>query len=322
MLLWIVGGAMLAIAAFAAITVSVGWCPNQWVAGAQMVLPWWFVLTIVVFVTSAIWEAWMLAVVAIAVAAGTFVVLLPKLRRTPRPPPDELPDASVSVTLANLYIDNEEPDEAINQLFESAPDVLVMAELTTALVARFDELGGASRFPHRIHPEPITGDYAVGIFSSLAMVDSGVTQQGSLQLVEMTVRTGSGDELRVVAAHPEAPVGRDAFRRWRDQLHELESVLHNASKATIVLGDLNSGTLQPPFEHLFRSPFRDAHDELGVALRPSWGVAPWLPRWFPTLLARLDHLLVSPEVIVVDLEDLDAVGSDHRPFCAELALRV
>ena len=75
-------------------------------------------------------------------------------------------------------------------------------------------------------------------------------------------------------------------------------------------------------EHLFRSSSRDAHDEVGLALRPSWGVAQWLPRWFPTLLARLDYLLVRPEIVVVELEDLDAVGSDHHPFRADLAISV
>ena len=320
MLTWILGGSVLFMAAFAAITVRVGWCPSPAVAGSQLLLPWWFLLTIAVVVTTAITGTWILAVAGVAVATGTFVVLFPKLHRSPRARPDMLPEASVSVTLANLYIDNNEPDEAINQLLDSAPDILVMTELTPDLVARFDELGGAHRFPHRIHPEPIAGEYVVGIFTPLDMLRSEVRHQGPLEVVEMDVRTRKGEELRVIAVHPEAPVGREQFRRWRRQLHELESILKDASAATIVLGDLNSGTLQPPFEHLVRSPFRDAHDELGVALKPSWGVAPWLPRWFPTLLARLDHLLVSPEVLVIELDDLDAVGSDHRPFRANLGL--
>ena len=53
----------------------------------------------------------------------------------------------------------------------------------------------------------------------------------------------------------------------------------------------------------------------------SAGVALWLPRWFPTLLARLDHLLVGDDVTVVDLEDLDAVGSDHWLFRARITVR-
>ena len=53
----------------------------------------------------------------------------------------------------------------------------------------------------------------------------------------------------------------------------------------------------------------------GRSLAPSWGVAPSLPRWVPTFVARLDHLLVGPAVAVVEVShDLDPVGSDHEPF--------
>jgi endonuclease/exonuclease/phosphatase (EEP) superfamily protein YafD len=41
----------------------------------------------------------------------------------------------------------------------------------------------------------------------------------------------------------------------------------------------------------------------------------------PTFVARLDHLLVGPAVAVVELSDLDPIGSDHRPFVATLSLR-
>jgi hypothetical protein len=38
----------------------------------------------------------------------------------------------------------------------------------------------------------------------------------------------------------------------------------------------------------------------------------------PPVVARLDHLLVSPELEVSALSDLDPVGSDHRPFTARV----
>ena len=97
--------------------------------------------------------------------------------------------------------------------------------------------------------------------------------------------------------------------------------MSGADPATIALGDFNAGTLQPPYEALLTTSFRDAPDILGTSLHPSWGVAASLPRWVPTFVARLDHLLVGPAVAVVDLCDLDPIGSDHRPFVATLSLR-
>ena len=317
--MWILGALVVFITAVAALTVRVRWCPGAAVAMLQLLTPWWTVLTVIVAIAAVLLGQVVLAAAALAVALLGLAVLVPKLRRSPRQARDGHRSAAMTMALANLYLDNDEPDEAIGQLLDAAPDVLMMTELTDELVSRFDALGGADRYPNRVHPMPLDGEYEAGIFSTRPFVESSVWEQGELQVVEATVPIDE-QELRVIAVHPEAPTGRAAFRRWRAQLAELERILAAANGPTIALGDLNSGTLQPPYERLLESPFRDAHDELGTALRPSWGIAPWLPRWFPTLLARLDHLLVSPEVEIVSLEDLDPVGSDHRPFVAQLSL--
>jgi endonuclease/exonuclease/phosphatase (EEP) superfamily protein YafD len=317
--MWILGGLVVLVAAVSAVSVRIRWCPGPAVAMVQLLTPWWTVLTLVVAVVAALQGHWVLMGVALVVLVGELVVLAPKLRRSPRQDRAEQRDPALALALANLYLDNDEPDEAIRQLLDAAPDVLMMTELTDDLLERFDALGGAARYPDRVHHVPLDGEYEAGIFSSLPFVASSVWNAGELQVVEATVRIDQV-ELRVIAVHPEAPTGRDAFRRWRSQLGELGGVLADSDGPTIAVGDLNSGTLQPPYERLFDTRFRDAHDELGVALRPSWGVAPWLPRWFPTLVARLDHLLVSPEVEITSLDDLDPVGSDHRPFVAELTL--
>lgn len=318
--MWFLGASVAAVTALVTTTLLMGWCPNSVLAAMQLLTPWWMVLTALVTLGAAWEKSWALSVSGFAVVTATLAVVVPKLRRSPRQDRSRERDATLTIALANLYIDNPEPDEAIRQLLSADPDILVMTELSTGLLERFDALGGADRFPNRIHPEPMEGEYEAGIFSRLPFQSASVWDKGPLQVIEASVRIDGHEPLRVIAIHPEAPVNGKSFRRWRRQLDQLDEILADSGGPTVALGDLNAGTLQPPYERLLRSRIRDAHDELGVALRPSWGVAPWLPRWFPTLLARLDHLLLSPDVEIVSVGDLDAVGSDHRPFLAELRL--
>ena len=63
-----------------------------------------------------------------------------------------------------------------------------------------------------------------------------------------------------------------------EQIVALIGDLVPSTGATVVLGALNAGTLQPPYEALLRTRFRDAHDLMGSPLAPSWGIAPSLPR--------------------------------------------
>jgi endonuclease/exonuclease/phosphatase (EEP) superfamily protein YafD len=311
---------LLVPGAYALVTERAGWCPDRVTAALQLLLPWWAILAVSVAIAAVVAEAWVFAAVALAVVVAIGAVIGPKiLRRRPdrRPPPMT---TVCSVALANLYLDNPEPDAAVRQLLAAAPAVLVLTELTPDLLAAFDAAGGADRFPNRIHRVPLHGEYEAGIFSVYPFAEARVHEVGPLRVVDAVVVLPDG-ELRVVAAHPEAPTTREGFRRWRHQLHALRGLLADAAPATIVLGDFNAGTLQPPYEALLRTPFRDAHDIVGSSLAPSWGVAPSLPRWVPTFVARLDHLLVGPDVDVVDVRDLDPIGSDHRPFVATLAVR-
>jgi len=303
----------------AVVTERAGWCGNRVIAGVQLLLPWWGIFVVVVAATGLLTRAWWLAVAAAAVGSGIGVVIGPKLRRGRRRDSPAGSTSVVSVGLANLYLDNPEPDAMAAQLLEAAPDVLVLTELTPALLASFDAAGARARYPYRVHREPLRGEYEAGIFSRVPFAEALVHTVDELRVVDATV-AWPGGALRVLAVHPTAPTSRAGFRTWRGQLATLRGLLVAAEPATIALGDLNAGTLQPPYEALLTTGFRDAHGAVGRALAPSWGTAPSLPRWLPTLVARLDHVLVGPAVEVVDVRDLDPVGSDHRPCVADLAL--
>ena len=330
---WTIVRELIVAAAFIGVATSlVRWSGNIAVAALQLLVPLTVLSTAVIAVAAVVTGHPVLAITGAIVVVLSLPLFLPKL--IPDPSRHRTGDApSFSVALANLYFDNPEPDDAINQLIEADADILVMTELSVDLLDRFDRVGGAQRYPSRVHPDPVEGEYAVGIFSRTELQSARVEQHGELQLIAATwvgitassMTDGDGERaaqgIEVRAVHPDAPSTRVGFTRWRHQLRELRALLRDLDGPAIVLGDLNAGTFQVPYERLLSRRFRDAHAVLGKAVKPSWGIAPWLPRWVPTLVARLDHLVISREIQVRSLEDLDPVGSDHRPFRAELELR-
>ncbi len=330
---WTVARELIVVAAFIGIATSLArWSGNIVVAALQLLVPLTVVASAIIAVAAIVTGSPPLVISGAIGVVLSLPLFVPKL--VPDPSRHRAGDApSFSVALANLYFDNPEPDDAIEQLLAADADILVMTELSVDLLDHFDRLGGAQRYPSRVHPEPIEGEYAVGIFSRTELESARVEQHGDLQLIAATWvgledSAAVGDDretakraVEVRAVHPDAPSTRAGFTRWRHQLRELRRLLRELDGPAIVLGDLNAGTFQVPYERLLSRRFRDAHAVLGKAVKPSWGIAPWLPRWVPTLVARLDHLVISPEIQVRSLEDLDPVGSDHRPFRAELELR-
>lgn len=292
-------------------------CPGFVWAGAQLMAPWTTLVVLALAVTAAVFGDRGLAGAAALVAAVSFTVIWPKTRTLSHPRHPDGP--AVRVAFANLYTANADAVAAADQLLEQRPDLLVMTELTPELVAVFDDRSGGD-YAHRVHRTPIEGEYAVGIFSAHPFVTSSVSAVGELWCVEARVACGP-TTLHVIAVHPVAPASRSEFRRWRAQLASLRRRMDTTTGAVVVVGDLNACALHVPFERLLvRSRFRDAHEEHGHALTPSWGALPSMPRWVPPIIGRLDHLLVTREVEVRRLRDLDPVGSDHRPFVADLRL--
>ncbi len=76
----------------------------------------------------------------------------------------------------------------------------------------------------------------------------------------------------------------------------------------VVMGDMNSHMTQL----LFDSPLQDTD------LRPVADVQPTYPAWRPSF--ALDHVLVTPNLVVDDYEVLDCQLSDHRPIAVTLTL--
>jgi len=82
---------------------------------------------------------------------------------------------------------------------------------------------------------------------------------------------------------------------------------------TIIAGDFN----MPGDENLFRQSFGDLHDSVdvkGFGFNYTKHTA-----WFGV---RIDHILYSPDMQLVDVEVIELVKGDHRPVMATLVIKV
>jgi endonuclease/exonuclease/phosphatase (EEP) superfamily protein YafD len=83
----------------------------------------------------------------------------------------------------------------------------------------------------------------------------------------------------------------------------------------IVAGYLNATSHAAAFERLVDIGLRDVHDHLGRGLATTWpnGV-------FSLPNLRLDHVLVTDELVPLAVREGIGEGSDHRPVIVDLAL--
>ncbi|WP_334144275.1 endonuclease/exonuclease/phosphatase family protein [Rhabdothermincola sp.] len=284
-------------------------------AALQMVLPY-YVLPSSASLGVAVWFGRRrLAVVAGLTTVAVCSMMLPLV--TGSSAAVRAGEPTLDVYVANLRFDNPTPERAVDQALASGADVLVLIELTPAHVELFHRRGADQRYPFQ-ELDAARDTYGTGIFSRLPLRDARVEKVGGIDMPTGVVRVGDQD-VEIWGVHVGAPTGEGQVQRWEWRLGQLRRFATRLNGPTVIAGDFNAGRWHPAFRWLLdRGDLRDAHEAVGRGLSPSW---PMEGRGLRALgpFTRLDHALLY-EIDAVEVRDLPAAGSDHRPFVVTLAV--
>ncbi len=271
---------------------------------------------------TAVLAAWsshlLLMTVAVVLCVYHVILLAPRLMTDPTPSWASGAPV-VSLVVANVFVDNQTPADAAQQLLDTRGDVVVIVESTADFMATFDDRGGADAYPNRVADPDNTSDYAVAIVTNRVL---GPRSQfftiGPLRVVVAEIEM-DGTSLLIVALNPMATLDSGGHETWMEQLRVLEEFVPTLGGPVVIAGDLNSTRFRPEFEQIMALGYTDAIDALGKGLSASFKLA---ARSGLGGVVRLDHALTNSEVHGVSMKNLEACGSDHIPFQVELAVRV
>jgi endonuclease/exonuclease/phosphatase family metal-dependent hydrolase len=259
-----------------------------------------------------------LTVVAAAVGAAHVVWTSPELRR-PHPMPSDVEAAPrLRLVTSNIQSPRRDSTPLGRELAGFDGDILLLQELSPDHLAMIKSTGAFDPFPYS-YVDARLGSYGAGIWSRYPLSDGETWSPGGLPQVRATIEV-DGVRIRVFNVHCKAPTRRRWVGRWKAQLADLraevEAGIAAADGPLIVAGDFNATWGHEPFRGLLGAGLREAHVEVGRGLVPTWPVnSPFLPPLF-----RLDHVLVTPDLAVVDVREGRGPGTDHRPVVADLAV--
>lgn len=284
------------------------------------VLPLLLLPAVGILLVAAISGRWWLALLAALLTGYELLLVVPRL--TTRPRPSWAATAPrLRLVMANVFVDNETPEQAAQQLTSSNADVMVIAEATPEFIKVFDSVGGDTAYPHRVIDPSDTSDYAVAIVSRLPLGEnSEVRTMGLLRLAVAEVTVG-GIGTTIATLNPRATFDSEGQATWKQQMDELQRFVPTVHGPLVVAGDLNSTSFRPEFDELLSAGLVDAIDALGQAWKPSFSLKSVWPLGALGSVARLDQALVNDQVCAIETRNLDACGSDHLPFLITLAVR-
>lgn len=228
--------------------------------------------------------------------------------------PDQQADAApiVTVMTANTLHGRADPDSLVATVRERGVEVLSVQELTVDSIDRLTAAGLDELLPYRsIAFQP--GGTDVGLWSRYPLDDAQMLTGFAVNPVQAQI-TVVGRRLTVIAFHSKAPLYNNGTALWRADLDRLTEVMANPTTPTIVAGDFNATRDHRQFRDLLDAGYTDAGSDAGAGILATY---PADRVWGP--LVGIDHILVSTDLVGVDVTSVHQPGSDHRAVVATVA---
>ena len=222
----------------------------------------------------AAWRRWWPgAAVAGACAALLLALLAP--RAIPNRAPADAPGVRVRVLAANVAANEAAAEEVIAAIRRWDVDVFSAIELPPPVVLAYQRAGAESLFPSRaLQPRP--GYAGTGLYSRLPLAPAPSLRGTAFAFAAAELRAPGAAPVDLMSVHPLAPTDADATAQWRRDLRLLPA--SGAGRPRVLAGDFNATFDHAEFRRLLGRGYRDAGEQAGVALRPTWRVGEDLPR--------------------------------------------
>lgn len=248
---------------------------------------------------------WWTATAAVALTAAAVFVELPMFIGSSAAQANTVP---IRVFAANVREGNANP-KALAAAARDSADVLVIVELTPELAERLTQEGLDADLPYKVvDAEPYAA--GVAIWSRFPISRSARIRGYQLGVVSAVIRVPqAAADTTVLAAHLTGPWPQP-IDDWRRDIvafpDTMRAVAADAGAgAVIVAGDFNAATDMRPFRQLLGNHFRDAAEQSGAGLTPTYPA----DRAVPPLIG-IDHILTANSS-AGNAHTVRIPGSDH-----------
>lgn len=213
---------------------------------------------------------------------------------------------------SNVKMSNRNYAAHIDIVTKSDPDILILMETDDAWIGGMREV--LARYPYRLE-QPQDNAYGMALASKFRLDDASVQDllTEGIPSIFATVVLDETFRFRLFSIHPEPPVPHRGTE-GRDGETALISLAARKEKGPlIVTGDLNDVAWSKTTRR-FRRISRLLDPRVGRRMVNTFDARYWFMRW------PLDHLFHSAHFRLVDMQRLDAGGSDHFPVQFDLVL--
>jgi endonuclease/exonuclease/phosphatase (EEP) superfamily protein YafD len=253
---------------------------------------------------------WILVILSAGLTVTMLVVQLPMYIGSDTAATE---DVQLRVISANLRDGQAEPRHIVS-LARDQTDVLAVQELTPGEVDRLSAAGIGMTFPYR-WLDARDDARGVGLWSRFPLDAARRIGGYTFAMVSAQIRVpGISLAPTIVVVHLPGPWPQP-IEGWRRDIALLPATLREVAEragtgCVVAAADLNSTTDMRPFRALLTDGYRDAAEQSGAGIQPTFPGDSRLPP-----LIAIDHILTR-NCTATSLRTIRIAGSDHRGLVA------
>lgn len=213
----------------------------------------------------------------------------------------------IKVMQINLLMSNQNYESVRNLITQENPDIISLQEYTPD----WDRELHSTLNGYTLEKKIIDSPFGICVASKYAVTHSTVSylKNRSTPYIELTLNI-EGEAIKFLSIHPTPPFTPELFESRNRFFHEVVNH-YRKEKSLIIAGDLNCTQWSPYYQKIEnRLVLKNCHSPLSN----TW------PDFLPMPIFQLDHILVSEELNVTNSRVLKAIGSDHYPLTATIAI--
>ena len=212
----------------------------------------------------------------------------------------------------NVLTSNRDFDETLELIESEDPDIILLYEIDPRWSEELQVL--TTEYPFYVF-EARADNFGIAALSKVpgTVLESVPTEP--IDLPSVSVRFENQETpVHIIGTHPLPPVGPNSSNSRNTQLLAVADMADQSTGARMIAGDFNVTPSSPWFAATAeRAGVEDAAK--GFGLQRTWVV-------FPSYLGgiKIDHVLVGPQITVVNHRVGPDVGSDHRAVIVDFRI--
>ncbi len=254
------------------------------------------------------------AIIAVAISAGYQfyrIVEFTKLHPVESIRAESYDEANAfDIIICNVYMPNRKSGKLLQLIYDIKPDIIALTETNQWWEDQMAVI--EDDYPYHVK-YPLDNKYGIHLYSKLELIDPQVNfyVEDDVPSIITHVRLPSGNVIKLYSIHPRPPKPANDTDERDAEIIMVGNSIKKGNEHAIVLGDLND----VGWSHTTRV-FKRISGMLDP--RVGRGMYNTFNANIPFLRWPLDYIFHTDHFLLVDLERLPHVNSDHFPMYVKL----